>query len=687
MKPPGHPTFLKKLGWLAVRVLLLTVSLLVSYLGFVTFFFVGVLFVLSCEVGLFSGDGLNPAFTAVLFVYLVPLDEMILSLSIEIVTQFFQGFAQLLNVRLIGRTLLKQFEGRRSVVVFRLLWAVFYFSVLLSLFLFCLFGSDLPFTQGIRVVFSFICVAVPLVMLLRPLVVAWALLLLPCVEREGEAGVIEEVTKHGTLRLYDSVGLLQRTTWESFLRSELTAHARPRRKPTTWIATISAVAMLITWFVLVMVRQLRLVADATEFTTQVWDQLNASAALWGVALPDYEPPAFWTIGITIFHFLFMTALFPVVVLSHHLQLFINWSALKERKQVRNAKIIGFVVLVLAFVLVIFGLLLSALRKSDVSRITEIPDSRTTLVFADEDSPAICRVRSPEWTLTQLAALPVLAEAKHLNMTGLFDYVARLAEVPIGREPLGSIDTPTVIAFDDKTGQLAMAMPALEPRLDLVLLVENAIGYWYGSIAASVIPFYGTAKQFFLSDIIASTSNLLIGVSQLAGATTATSASPARLTLALSSEVLGVLRMAAQSKRATIVGHSANGLLVKGLAFDHDPWRVSFAAPSFVDSAMIAQFDPTGGNAAKSYEINMFEEGSIYAPPDSASAQNLQLPAGSPTRILPPGPLENLCIVAASCDPDDRFAALCAKVMKDGVFEDIQAGLGRSPFKTTKTDDE
>jgi hypothetical protein len=323
----------------------------------------------------------------------------------------------------------------------------------------------------------------------------------------------------------------------------------------------------------------------------------------------------------------------------------------------------------------------------------LSDPVITRTFAEWDSPAFCHALDGGWNLTQLAALAVLAEAREENATDLFAYIARVGEVPLELEPIATIGrrVPGVIsAYSSETQQLAVGMESLGQARNFAILLENSLAYWYQIGFSAVVPMYGVAYRFFLSNICRSGSELMVsmilGPSRQSVWGLQRASATAITVLDLAQTAATFRRLAAADGPAVVVGHGANGLLAKSLGFSGEPWCVTFEAPMLDESPMIALTKTvnSGGtrdfSAIGTHNVNLFTDGSIYSRSDKLSSWNVPLPEHGGFPLSPPDPLRTFCLIEAACERDDRFALLCGSVLGGtDAFWELEEKLDRQPW--------
>jgi hypothetical protein len=131
------------------------------------------------------------------------------------------------------------------------------------------------------------------------------------------------------------------------------------------------------------------------------------------------------------------------------------------------------------------------------------------------------------------------------------------------------------------------------------------------------------------------------------------------------EVLGLT-----THRPVIVGHGANGLLAKVVAFAYNPWVISFEAPKVGNSPMANFRADDILDSAVSSIVNFYSESSIYGFFDDAALTNHLIPEYGLVPALPPNPFDTFCFMVAACGRDDRFDLVCNDVLGEKKFADI-----------------
>jgi hypothetical protein len=362
--------------------------------------------------------------------------------------------------------------------------------------------------------------------------------------------------------------------------------------------------------------------------------------------------------------------------------------------VRIAKLIGFVLIVVGVIVMIFGVI----ARPFVS----CYDAKDILISEGEwkslglgpgwkcpdwsegpyDEPhALCGQSVPDWALIELAALPILAEAQKVDDPNrvLYHYFACLTNVSLMQsDPEINFSTKSILSFNRKEGKLAVGLPSIPFDANISIYLENFFSSYYPDILGIFVPFYSIAYKNLLSRMLATTSQALIsgilGPNRLSTSYLDQATITARMELNAAYDIFEALRLSPH--RPVVVGHGANGLLAKALPFSSDPWRVSFEGPVLEDSpiATLAQ-DPKVESQPPTI-INFYTNGSIYALADDAAIGNNRIPRSHLSAAVPPGPFETFCIVAAACAEDKRYDILCNDVFRQGKFLELWKKLRR-----------
>jgi hypothetical protein len=169
--------------FVAVRVLIMILILVIAHLGFVSLFYFTVLLIASFVLALFLNtlldrDTLDLEVQIAMWLYFIPLLELMISLNLAVIQGFFSEVLSNLDFETITRALTMPTEaGHRFVVFHRWGWYFYYFGAMGSMFLICLIAPGSDLTSHVGSVFSFTGLIVPLSAAVRPILGAWAILL------------------------------------------------------------------------------------------------------------------------------------------------------------------------------------------------------------------------------------------------------------------------------------------------------------------------------------------------------------------------------------------------------------------------------------------------------------------------------------------------------------------------------
>jgi hypothetical protein len=294
---------------------------------------------------------------------------------------------------------------------------------------------------------------------------------------------------------------------------------------------------------------------------------------------------------------------------------------------------------------------------------------------------LCQASVSNWSLLQLTALATLAESREKSQ----EFYSRLAELTgielFENDPSISFETNTVIAFSRAAGKLAVGLPGMEFAENLGIYLENSLPYYVPNVMDLVVPFYGIASNFFLDSLLSSPTQTLtsgiLGPNRISEQKLNDAIVSVTRELEVVSEVLGALGLSAE--RPVIVGHGANGLIMKALSFmdGSDPWRIAFESPMLSGSPMATMARVLEINATRSRLMNFYSEGSFYARDDEAALMNNRFPKYAPHNpVIPPHAFETFCFAVAACGDDPLLDHLCQEVWKDKNFENLCDELGR-----------
>jgi hypothetical protein len=467
--------------------------------------------------------------------------------------------------------------------------------------------------------------------------------------------------------------------WPDFLSSGFTGHARPQRhRWTTWIPACCIFLWLVAVVSLDAIRLTRAMNDREVTRTDLRHSMQMISNLYQLDFLTPElPPNTSVIAGLIVRIVIVIAVFPLTVLSHHASLLMpqRWKLLKEHyRPVRVAKIIGLVLLASGFVAMIIG------ASIGVTRPWLLPNpilsgpltTGSGPKWTNENPHALCRETVSDWSLVQLAAFPLLAEARGTSPT-FYAELARLTGIDLFENQTGSgagFSTTAIIAFNRTAGKLAVGMPAMPFVENLGIMLENSLTYYYPMLMDLAVPFYGIASDLFLSNLLSVPTETLVsgilGPNRLSEQWLNNATVSVTRELDVVSEVIEALGLSADSP--VIIGHGANGLIMKALKFENgtDPWRVAFESPMLSGSPMATLAEVGDIDSTLSRIINFHSEDSFYALSDDAALTNNRIPQYSAqNRLIPPHSFETFCFTVAACANDPVLDTLC-----EGVFEHI-----------------
>jgi hypothetical protein len=229
------------------------------------------------------------------------------------------------------------------------------------------------------------------------------------------------------------------------------------------------------------------------------------------------------------------------------------------------------------------------------------------------------------------------------------------------------------------------MPAMPFVANLGIMLENSLTYYYPILMDLVVPFYALASDFFLSNLLSVPTEILVsgilGPNRLSEQWLNNATVSVTRELDVVSEVIKALGLYAD--QPVMVGHGANGLIMKALKFENGshPWRVAFESPMLSDSPMATLADLGQIEPAVSRIVNFYSEGSIYALSDSAAIMNNRMPSySSRSSAIPPHSFETFCFTVAACGNDPVLDRMCERV--DTAFGNLCAKIGRPRIRAS-----
>jgi hypothetical protein len=656
--------------------------------------------------------------------------------NLTVIASFFSDLWRNLDLETITQVLRSHCEGEhKALIVFRLAWDFFYFSVMGFLFLICLFAPSSNIAVNLRSPFAIICIIVPFCAVLRPIIIAWYIFFFdrrkvamrpnisvvdgsttdymnlapgPLENPPSESDQIppllarcDAILQHQSLILFDPVGIVKDNLWINFLSSPFTGFSRPQmRQLKTFIVPIVVFILLIAVCVMDGSRMHRLETLHAANLTAMENELAAVAAQHQLGFePIVHPTAarkttdFIALAVRIF---LVVLLFPFTVLSNPATILIpgHFSFLSQtHKSILIAKVIGLVLLGISFLAVLLGVIASATYPwysvdHLISGTVPLPpvnlsmaECGSWLPVTAEDPHTLCGQSASNWSLLQMAAIGILTEAKTFEGSHpeVLDALACLVDISLmSRDPQVGFESKTVIAFDSIQKKLAVGMLSIPYRNNFGVYCENFLTTYYQTFIDIVIPVFSVAYDSFLSNVLTSIAQSVVSGILGPNRMSAYYLDLAYLTTALelrtSFDILEALSLS--SDRPLVVGHGGNGLLAKALTFSEDPWRVSFEAPMLQDSPMAALAVQESADPRRSRILNFFGDGSWYSLYDDSALINNRIPDFGLPKWIPPNPFETFCFAVAACGRDNRFDALCNDVLTEEAFMGIWRDLGR-----------
>jgi hypothetical protein len=248
---------------------------IVSYLGFVSFLFFSFLAIVSFVLALLTNSFCQShdlVAQILMCFYFLPLFELLISMNLSLIASFFKDIWSNLDLAKATSAFesdppwLSSFEVSKSVAIFtRLCIPWVYFSFIGPIFLICLASPNSNIALNLRSYLGSLCLAFPLLALVRPIVISWFVFLFDrryVILQDGDQQeqypskgsavplwlrvINADDLLHEILILFDSVDMLKDKSWTAFVCSPLTGFARPQpQKRWTWIASIIGFSLLI----------------------------------------------------------------------------------------------------------------------------------------------------------------------------------------------------------------------------------------------------------------------------------------------------------------------------------------------------------------------------------------------------------------------------------------------------------
>ena len=724
--------------WFLLILLLSLLSFLTSYVGFALFFFVSLFLVASLIVAIFSnalvggGRQLDFAVQLLLWVYIMPVIELLVFLVIRITIGFFMGDAFPLDLTKVTKSFRLQLKADRCGTIFRISWMVLYFGVMLALFIICLGWGGTDVAAACGTLFAVVCVVLPLVAVIRPLLQAWRVLFFdrrrvdelperktgaekesrmsashsstslstpetetvpkgerspsvdpatpkdPAVrEEELPPSTIDSLLESDGIKLYDPLGMLARDDWSSYLPSRLTGTLRPQFcKPLTFIPLIIFAGLAA---VLIFLDNRRTTA-VYNLRQDEWKELfaagQASADEWSVAWPSTDSLAARDVLGVVIRAVAIVLVLPFVVLANVGQLFRGFTKMKNSySAIFVAKVIGFVLLIAGVIAAIVGVSVRhRVEFYDGSTLYVDPNAVDQRSVTAAPELAFCRAFESDWSLQQLAAVPALAMMK---WNGNLDGVHNLSLVLELAAPswMESVDSSWIDTID--SAALFIFGPAeqgLLVGLEPMSPQEN-----FGCYVEHSLP------MVFEEVVLGVIPFYSIARSVFLDSITTD------VTDALMGVVLGPNRLSVQS---AIRADATAGLGLRLVYQVMETKRMAAAPPVVVGhsgSGLLAkavdfEFDPWrvafeafrfdqspllgAGYVAHAVKARTanFFTETTLLDQDTAAAWNVRFPPYGKTIPVPVSPFETLCVVQAGCGQDARLDQLCTEVMGDEYLQ-------------------
>jgi hypothetical protein len=256
-------------------------------------------------------------------------------------------------------------------------------------------------------------------------------------------------------------------------------------------------------------------------------------------------------------------------LSHHATVFIphRWRTLqRDYGPVHTAKVFGLFLLAVGFVALIVGASVRSVKPwfspDDIFR-NPLTNGGRPSPSTFEDVHALCQRSVADWSLVQLAAVPILAEARR-DYPDFYRNFSRHLRLPLLEDDVDfQFDTSSLFVFERATGRFLAAPPHIPFVDNYGIYFENQLSSYYGGVIDDCVPLYGVATKFFLQNLLPTPSE----------AVTTAIVGPSRLTLQwLNNATLSVKQeleviyqimdaFGLTAERPVFVGHGAAGLIV------------------------------------------------------------------------------------------------------------------------------
>jgi hypothetical protein len=473
------------------------------------------------------------------------------------------------------------------------------------------------------------------------------------------------------------------------------------KNPRTWIVTALAFIWLVVVIVLDALRMSDVMDEREKMKNNVQRYLKDISSAYELGLSDVDIPsgsgemAFFLVRI-----LLLIIVFPMTVLSHHATILMpkRWHYLRVKHgPVRTAKIVGVLMFFGGFVAMIVGASVRAAHPwfspDDIfsAPLNNLTHAMSTL----EDQHRLCARSVADWSLLQLAAIPVLVEARSKSPAFYSQFAQRLVIPLLENDPDFTFRPTAFVAFDRAAKRLLIA-PAAIPFVDNYgIYLENRLSDYYGGFIDECVPLYGIASTFFLKNLLAVPTEALttgiLGPNRLTVQWLNNATLSVKQDLEVVSEIITALGLAAE--HPVFVGHGAGGLIVKALQIDNEiaPWRVAFESAALKDSPMATLADASDDGDAFPSTTNFIGAGSLFARSDELALANINIlvyPKASELiprarELVPPHAVRTFCHIQAACGADSFLDDMCERAFP-GEFRDGMCETYERPRTTAQS---
>ena len=227
-------------------------------------------------------------------------------------------------------------------------------------------------------------------------------------------------------------------------------------------------------------------------------------------------------------------------------------------------------------------------------------------------------------------------------------------------------------------------------VEIGMLVENVIAYWFRVVMQALIPLLKIVDDFFLSRFLTDLTEGL--VTAVLGSNRLSAALAVEWELALATDNLWVQVYAfkealgaaenetevddidAEIPIQPVIVHGAGGLIAKGLALAFGRVGVAFESPQ-IERSPTAGFFGERPEAHQHNIINIFSGSTLLAMQEVKAKTNVVLPTWQKL-WAPATEAETFCLTAAGCATDDRYDDLCDRLVGEPRFRAYFDSWGR-----------